>query len=161
MTVRIQPSKVNAGVPEITDYDVESSAEFVKGALMQLTSGEAEEHAGGTTVTGVLGIALDGTTAAGTASSPSGQVSVAIANRQTTFVGQCYDAGAPITDASAVTVGDVYGLIKHTNDVWYVDLDDTSNDLVKITKVILRDGPGQTDLVQFKFLESTLAIPVP
>lgn len=156
---RMQPAQVGAGVPEITDYDLDTAATFVKGALLAETSGAATEHAGGTTVTGVLGIALDGTTAAGTASSPSGQVSVAIANRRTKFVAQCYDAGAPITDASAVTVGDQYGLIKHTDDVWYVDLDDVANPLVEVVKVILRDGPNQTDLVLVKFLESTLAIP--
>lgn len=159
MSFRAQPSQVGSGVPEILDYPVESSAEFEKGALMALNSGEAEEHGGGTTVTGVLGISLDGTTAAGTAASPSGEVSVALANRMTRFVFQAYDAGAPITDASAVTVGDQYGLIKHTNNVWYVDLDDVAFPLVEVVKVIQPDGPGQTDLLLVKFLESTLEIP--
>ncbi len=159
MPFRAQPSQVGAGVPEILDYVPEATAVFEKGALMALNAGEAEEHAGGTTVTGVLGISLDGTTAAGVASSPSGESSVAIANRRTRFIFQAYDAGAPITDASAVAVNDIYGLIKHSDNVWYVDLDDTTNDLVQVVKVILPNGPNATDLLLVKFLESTLEIP--
>lgn len=154
---RIQPSRTPSGMtPEGFGYPPDSAATFAKGALVTLDAqGEVAEHAGGVTVIDVLGIAMEGC-AAGVSDNPSGDVEVAVANRETHFIGGAYDTGAPTEDVSAVILGETYGLIKHTDGVWYVDLDDTTNVLVQITKIIQETN---LNVLQFKFLESTLQQP--
>jgi hypothetical protein len=165
----MQPAQSpSGGVPEIFPFKPQSAVTFLKGnVLAKDASGDVAEHGLSTAVTGVVGVAVEGVVS-GVSDNPAkftgtdaigSEVNVAVANRLTRFAAPAYDGGAPVTtDAAinAVDIGDTYGIIKHTDDVHYIDLDDTTDVLVEVTKVV--PGQGLRFLV-VKFLESTLATP--
>jgi hypothetical protein len=155
MTVVMQPSRIPAGdAVNVQNYPPAAAADFKKGRVLGLNaSGEVIVHPLGGTVTGVLGIALEGTVAAGESSSPSGKVAVAKADRNQIFIGQLSDDGTVEPDVSQVDIGDEYG-IELIDGVAYVNINDTTNELVQII-----DRTEQLGLVLFKFIESALLAP--
>lgn len=153
MSIRFQPAKFggNTSVQGI-ELPIEATAEFTRGAVLALNAGEVEEHGGGATVTGILGVAGHGTEGAGDSTSPSGQAVVFKAHPGQMYMGQCLNDSSEVeTDLSALEVGDTYGIIKHTDDVWYIDLDDETNVVATIEKI-----DDDLDIVLFKFLDSAV-----
>lgn len=153
MAIRFQVARLPAGKsPNVQSYPIDSAASFTRGAVLALDAqGEVTEHAGGATVTGILGVALQGTSAAGTPDFGD-EIQVAIADRNQIFMGQLINAGT-IQTASDATIGDTYGVIE-VSDEWYVDEADTTNVVVEIV-----DTDDDLNVVFFKFIESALAQP--
>ena len=159
--VRIQAARRASGPPEIRHFKPKSDATFTAGALVARgTSADAElivEHAGGATVTGIIGIAMVGVesgvpeakggTAYGT------EVPIYIPNSDQIFSGLMQDASG-IEIPTENNVGRSYGLVKLAADkIWYVDETDTSNNHVTVV-----DFDLGTNLVFFKFLASAVSI---
>lgn len=155
MTVRMQPSRIPAGdAVNVQNYPPAAAADFVKGRVLGRDgSGNLIVHPLGATVTGVLGVALEGTVAAGESSNPSGEVGVAKADRNQIFIGPASDDGTPTTDLSGVDIGDQYEL-ENINGVTHVNIAASTNELVQII-----DKSQELGLLFFKFLESTLIEP--
>lgn len=158
MAESFRPARSNLGAFEVEELEVESTAEIDIGAPLQRNDSDAsvvEEHAGGDTVTGIIGVALQGTSAAGTPDF-GGKVQVAKASQQTAFIGRVLDTGAD-PDAVATVAGDgtylgnEYGMIK-SGDVWYVDEDDTTD----VVLTVIKELP-ERNAVLFKFLASAIA----
>jgi hypothetical protein len=157
----IQPSKIAGSgglVPNVFNLAAEAAENFPQGTPMRVRSADGllEEHPLLTTVIDIYGFSLEGVNA-GSYDNPSGKVAVAKADRNTEFVSKARTSGAYATDLSAVYVGNTYGLIKvgtGQSAVFAVDLDDTTNVVVQITKV-----DDTLDLVWWKVLESALQEP--
>ncbi len=151
--IYFQPSR-REGPPEILHYEPESSATIALGEPVQRNSSDPElieAHAGGATVTGILGTAL-GTADAGEV--PFGStVQVAIARRDTLWLGQVYDvsAGAVATAAKATHEGNEYGMVEPTAGEWYVDEEDTSNVVLRVVRVL-----PQINAVLFRWIGSAI-----
>lgn len=153
MAIRFQPAKFPRGeAPDVQEITPGSTATFLRGAPVALSSGELIEHAGATTVTGIVGVALHGCDT-GVSDSPSGQVAVAKAAHGQVYIGQCISSSAVVTDlaGASVAIGDQYGMLKHTTDEWFVDLDDTTNVVLEISRF-----DDNLDIVWFKFLDSAI-----
>ena len=153
MARHIQPAKLNGlGAPEVMPYTPATGETWLIGAPIALTSGEAVEFAGTSTVTGLLGFALQGCTSA--VPDFDDVVEVAIASDQVEFFAQVYDVGGgavrDISDA-APTVGSQYGLIKVSSE-WYLDEDDTTHVVAEVTKILL-----ELNGVLFKVIASAQA----
>ena len=147
MPVRIQPSRFDhGGVPTVRGLVPTTGQSFYRGAPVTVTSGEAVEHAGGATVTGLYGFAMQDVVSA--VCDFGDEVQIAVANDATTFVGQMIASAAVVTDLSSILVGAQYGLLEASN-VWYVDYDDTSTVVVEIV-----DVDDNRNLVFFKVLAS-------
>lgn len=152
MPPRIQPSKFGQQkAPDSFQYTPNATLSVERGAVVTYDTGndELDEHAGGATVTGILGVTGHGCSS-GESDDPSGLVLVNKAKDQE-FVGPMLESAAIKTDLSDVSIGDQYGIIKHTDDIWYVDFDDTGDVVVQITKI-----DDDLDLVWFRFLESAI-----
>lgn len=137
--IPFQPS-AGSEPPEILHYTPTSSATLTIGEPVQRNSSDPEQieaHAGGATVTGILGTAM-GTVASGTVPHPGSKVMVAIANRKTLWLGQIYDVSesAVATAAVATHEGNTYGMVEPTAGEWYVDEEDTSNVVLRVVKVL-------------------------
>lgn len=149
-----QPSKLNGlGAPEVAEYAPQAAATFTLGAPLQRDASPefVEEHAGAATVTGILGVALQAC-AAGVADFGS-RIQVAKAEQNIEFLGQVINAGVIQAIAGDGThLGVAYGMLKHTDDTWYVDQADTTNVVLTVTKEL-----PQIDCVLFKFLASAIA----
>lgn len=155
MPVRFQPSRHPAGeVASVQGYTPASDQTIVKGDIVTYDNAadDLNEHGLATDVEDVLGVALEGAES-GTADSPSGEVAVAKATRDTVFMGQVVNSSAVVTDLSSISIGDQYGVVV-LDGIHYVDEEDTSNVLVQIV-----DIDDDIDVVWFKFLESTLQEP--
>lgn len=150
--VHFQPSRLNGlGAPEVTEENVQAAATFTIGAVLQRDAvpGDVEEHAGGATVTGIIGVALQAATSGVPAFGT--KVQVARAGPQIEFLGQLSNAGAVVTP-DAANLGVSYGIVKVTND-WYVDETDTTNVVLTVTKIM-----PEHQAVLFKFLASAIAL---
>lgn len=136
--IYFQPSRFGAA-PEIIHYQPTSSATLALGEPVQRNSGDPElieAHAGGATVTGILGTSM-GLVTSGVV--PYGStVQVAIARRDTLWLGQVYDvsASAVATAAAGTHEGNTYGMVEPTAGQWYVDEEDTSNVVLRVVKVL-------------------------
>jgi hypothetical protein len=151
--IYFQPS-AGSEPPEILHYTPESSATLTLGEPVQRNSSDPElieAHAGGATVTGILGTAL-GTVAAGVIPHVGTKVQVAIANRKTLWIGQVYDvsASAVATAAVATHEGVQFGMIE-AGGRWYVDEEDTSNVVLRVVRVHL-----QLNAVLFRWIGSAI-----
>lgn len=153
MSIRFQPSKFGTSpAPDTQGYTPHASNSLVRGAVVTFNSGtdRVDEHAGGGVVTGILGVAGCDVNS-GASDDPAGTLPVFKAKDQE-FVGSALTgASAVATDLSGVSITDQYGVIKHTDDEWYVDLGDTSDKVVQITKI-----DDDLNLVWFRFLESAI-----
>ncbi len=151
--IHLQPAKFggNTSVKGL-ELPIEATAEFTIGAVLALNAGEVEEHAGATTVTGILGVSGHGTEGAGDSESPSGECVVFKAHGGQVYLGQMIDTAVVKTDLSGIVVGVEYGIIKVGGD-WYVDFEDTTNVVLTIQKV-----DDNLDIVWFKFLDSAVVV---
>jgi hypothetical protein len=135
--IYFQPSQ-GSEPPEILHYTPEGSATLTLGEPVQRDSNPEliEAHAGGSTVTGILGTAL-GTCVSGAVPHPGSKVMVAIANRKTLWLGQVWDVSATAIATAAVATheGVEFGMVEASGR-WYVDEEDTSNVVLRVVKVL-------------------------
>lgn len=120
-------------------------------------SQELDEHALSTTVTGILGVSLDGVDS-GTADNPSGNVVYAYAGRMNVFMAALTNGSGVVQTPDAANVDVQYGLLKTGTglDAWFsVDEDDTTNVVAQVVgyDTHLNGGNG---IVFFKFIESAI-----
>ncbi len=157
MAIRIQPSRHPAG--EVALFDnrtIGSSEAFLRGTPIALSSGLAGEHAGGTTATGLYGFSTEDVVADLSLGANTTQVNIAVADRNTIFMGQLINAGTVVApDIANVDVQ--YGLIVEA-DEWFVDELEVTTLLVQITDFDLDIDIG---VVFFRVLEAALATPSP
>lgn len=153
MSIRMQPSKFGTSpAPNTQGYTPGAGETFLRGAVVTyvVASDDVDEHAGGGVVTLVLGIAAHDVTA-GVSDDVSGEVLVFKALDQE-FAGSALTAGSAVaTDLSGVSIGDVYGIVKHTDNEWYVDLGDVGNPVLTISKI-----DDNLNIVWFRFLLSAV-----
>lgn len=128
-------------------FKEEASQTYKLGAVLVLdaTTKDEVEEAAADPVANIAGIALSD--ASGTADTAQ---LVAIAEPGTEFIGVVQDAGV----LAVGNVGTNYGLVKDaTNNIWRVDLSDTTN--VNVTVTGLVDPAGDVNgRVRFQFLAS-------
>lgn len=154
--IHFQPAR-SSKVPEIREFPVESSATIALGAPLQrdgTNTDEVEEHAGGDTVTGIIGVALQGATA-GTPDFGE-KIQVAIASEDQEFLGQIRDSGGstwPTITNDGTYEGNEYGIIE-VNGNWFIDEDDTTDVVVRVTKEL--PGIGGSGAVLFKFIPTAI-----
>jgi len=153
---RIQPSRRASGPPEYKQFAIQAAATFPQGAPLQRDTVESdiEEHAGGSTVTGIIGVAMFGVSS-GVPAAKGGiaygtTLTVAIANGDTEFVGMLINS-TTIQTPAAGNDGTNYGLVKVSGE-WYVDEADTTNVHVTVTGF-----DANRKLVFFKFLASAVS----
>jgi hypothetical protein len=153
MSIRLQPSKFGSvgGFPEGQNFTADAALTCLRGAVLRyLPAGDdVAEHPGTTTVVDILGVALCDVTA-GVSDDPAGTVPVALAT-DVVFCGQMIESAAVKTDLSDVSIGDDYGIIKHTDNEWYIDFGDTTDVVARITKI-----DDDLNLVWFRFLASAI-----
>ncbi len=153
MPIQIQPSRFpSAEVPSVDNRGIVAAQTFNRGAPIQLSSGNAQEHPGGATVTGIYGFSLEDVDNGASSGANSTQVAIAIADHDTWFMGQLDNAGAVVAPDSGNLDTD-YGLIK-TGDDWFVDETDTTNVVVTV-----RDFDVDLNVVWFTVLPSAGANP--
>ena len=130
----ISPSRRGSGAFEVREFFPDGSSTFRIGAPVARDSDPEEitEHAGGATVTGLLGFAMQDVTSGVCAFGTNCQV--AIANADTEFIGQLINVATIVTPAAGTHLGVDYGLLKVSNE-WYVDTQDESNIHVTVTAV--------------------------
>ena len=153
----IQASQfAEAPSPVVANDPIVAAQTFKKGAPLTLNAGAVQEHAGGSTVTGLYGFALFGATSGAPSGGFGSTMGVSRATRTTVFSGEMLTGGAggtKKTDLSAVTKDQRYGLIKSSAGDWYVDFDDTTDVMVEIVGKDPKNG-----IVLFKVIESALQI---
>jgi hypothetical protein len=131
----------------------EGAQTFKLGSPVRLVSGLVEEHPGTTTVTGILGFAAQAVTGGVPETVDDGQVTIDLADGVTVFGGQCVNGNDTVlTDLSSIAVGTRYGLLKRSDGFWAVDIADTTNVVVQITKVV-----QELNQVEFQVIQSARA----
>jgi len=154
MSIKFKPSRTTLSAFEVRNALPESSATFVVGAPLQrdnTNTDEIEEHAGGATVTGIIGVAGAPVTS-GTPEFRSDALYYA-ANQQTEFVGQVISSGTvqTISTTPGTYEGNEYGMVKSGSD-WYVDAADITNVHLTVTKEM-----PEINAVLFKFLATAIS----
>ena len=154
--IRFQPSRRASGPPEYKEFAIQAAATFPSGAPMQRDTvpADIEEHAGSGTTTGIIGVAMFGASSGVPAAKGSTgfgtKMIVAIANRDTEFVGTMINASVVQTPVAANN-GVSYGFIKDGGE-WYVDEGDTGAQVLTITGI-----DANRKLVFFKFLDASVS----
>jgi hypothetical protein len=136
--IYFQPSE-GSEPPEILHYLPDEAATLTLGEPVARDGSDPEKivaHAGGATVTGILGTAL-GTVAAGVMPHPGTKVMVAIANRKTLWLGQIWDVSetAIATVSAGTHEGVEFGMVEASGR-WYVDEEDESNVVLRVMRVL-------------------------
>lgn len=158
MSIRIQPAQHPHGeVAWVEGMTPEASLTCIRGNAIKIDGdGEAIIHPLLTTVDDFYGIALCDVTA-GVSDSPSGELQVARCTTDQVFCGQVVAGGVDVdvvlTDLSGLDIGDAYGLIINTAGEHMVDFSDTTNVVLRITKI-----DDDLDLVWFQFLAAAVVI---
>lgn len=155
--IRFQPSRRSGGAPEVKEFDIQSSASFPDGAPMQRDTVESdieEWDPSGNNVTGVIGVSMFGVSS-GVPAAKGGtafgtKVLVAIANRDTEFVGTMIN-GTTIQTPNSENDGTEYSVLKVSGE-WYVDEGDTSDVVLTITGF-----DANRKIVFFKFIDSAVS----
>jgi hypothetical protein len=157
MAIRIQPSRHPQGEVALFDNrDIVAAEAFLRGTPIALSSGEAEEHAGGTTVVGLYGFCTEDVEAGLSLGANTAQVNIAVADRSTIFMGQLISSSTVVApDIDNVDIK--YGLVVEA-DEWFVDEADTTNVMVQVVDFDLDIDDG---VVFFRVLEAALATPTP
>ena len=144
----IQPSRMpNGEAPPVENRGMAAAQTFTKGAPLSIAAGVVSLHAGGATVTGLHGFALEGATASVSDGANSTQVALSRADGTVEFVGQLINATV-IQTPNLANVNVEYGIIIDGTD-WYVDEADITDVVVKIT-----DFDAALQLVWFVVLPS-------
>ena len=153
MSIRMQPSRFGTSpAPNVQGYTPGAGQTYLRGAVVTyvVASDDVDEHAGGAVVTLVLGVSAHDVTA-GVSDDVSGNVTVYKALDQE-FAGSVLTAASAVaTDLSGVSIGDTFGIIKHTDNEWYVDLGDTGDVVLTISKI-----DDNLNIVWFRFLLSAV-----
>lgn len=155
--IRFQPSRRSGGAPEVKEFDIQSSASFPDGAPMQRDTVESdieEWDPSGNNVTGVIGVSMFGVSS-GVPAAKGGtafgtKVLVAIANRDTEFVGTMIN-GTTIQTPNSGNNGTEYSVLKVSGE-WYVDEGDTSDVVLTVTGF-----DANRKVVFFKFIDSAVS----
>jgi hypothetical protein len=153
---RFQPSRRSSGPPEAKEFTIQGSATFPHGAPMQRDTVEAEieEHAGGSTVTGIIGVSMfgasSGVPAAKGSTAYGTKMMVAIAQQDIEFAGTMINS-TTIQTPNSGNDGTEYGMVKVSGE-WYVDEADTSNVVLTVTGF-----DANLKIVWFKFLASAIS----
>ena len=154
--VRFKPARTNLSAFEVRNALPEGTATIAIGAPLQRNSSntdQLEEHAGTSTVTGIVGVSGVIVTA-GTPVFRSDMLYY-VATKDIEFVGQVYDVSASAVATVSTTPGtyegNTYGFVKISGN-WYVDEEDTSNVVLTVTKEM-----PQMNAVLFKFIESAVS----
>lgn len=152
MPFQMQPARQLGSAGDVPDVAtlLSGALSASKGQLIKNSSGTAIIHPLSTNVLLVYGVTLEADVS-GTSDGPDSSIlHIARADVRTEFLSKCVTSSVIETDLSSVDVGDTYGIITVSSQD-YVDLSDTSNVLVKITKV-----DDELDVVWFTFIPSTL-----
>jgi hypothetical protein len=159
MPFRMQPARFpNGGFPECDDRTPNATESWNVGTPVtwDTVNSDLDAHALGATVTNILGVSLEGTTA-GAPDNPSGKVGVALAGRSNVFTAKLTNGTAtPVTPAVS-DIGDELGIQKNGTgrDAWYsVDRSLTVNTHVEVIGI-----DTERDVVFFKFKESAIQQP--
>lgn len=170
--VGFAPIRRAGGVPVVRSEKYKDAEAIIKGSLLQLdANGElivapADPVIG---AGGVYGVALEG---AGTklnygepfasqtvhATGRVQEVSVAVLSREQEFVCRGVNGGTDPVTPLQTHIGEIYGVAMAVGGVWYMDIADTTNDVVVVTGIIPAQG-GQIGLFIVKFLEAVFQIP--
>lgn len=164
MPFPIRPAYTDGvGTPVIRQYQRGSGTAWtVIGAPVGIASGVIDEHAGVSTVTGILGfaMALPGTSPGYNAANSNivlqvansaNWVPVAIATRSTVFLGTLTNGVTTTLSTPALANLRTYGIVKQSAGDWTVDSSDTTDVVVR---VVAFDAANK--LVWFKVIESAL-----
>lgn len=125
-------------------YFLEGAAQtFKAGHIVVLSAGKVVKGASDPTASTVLGIAAEAATGV-----TDSKIGVILAHEDGEFLGNVQDTGA----LALANIGTAYGVVLDaTNDIFRVDLSDTTNTRVRVTELI--DAVGDVNgLVVFKFL---------
>lgn len=151
----MQPAQhLSGNFIEGTDRASGSDQTYPRGTPVTWDTGskELDEHGGGSTVTNILGVSLEGTVA-GVEDNPSGRVNLALASRLNVFVAKLTNNAGVVQTPDTANINVEYGMVK-TGTVWSVDESDTTD---KVLEVIGIDT--ERDVVYFKFIESAIQQP--
>lgn len=152
--LHFQPARLGGlGAPEVEGMTPTATASFPLGAPLQRNSGNpdtVEEHAGGATVTGLIGIAAQPSTSG--VPGFGSQVEVFRVTDQISVLGQVHSSAAIATVAGDGTyLGNQYGMLKFNGD-WVIDADDVTN----VVATVVKEMP-EINAVLFKFISSVIA----
>lgn len=159
MPFRMQPARAASGRwPEADERTPGSDQTYPAGVPVTFAtaSQELDEHAGGATVTDILGVSLEGVVA-GVAKNPSRTVSVAFATRHNIFMAKLTDGAGAVQTADAANINVAYGILKNGTGLdqwWSVDEADTTNVVVEVIGI-----DTERNIVFFKFIESAIQQP--
>jgi len=152
----MQPAKFpNGGWPEANAYTPATDQTFSRGTPVtwDASAQTLDEHAGSTTVTNILGIAMSGVTTTAV-DDPSGKVDVAFALHPTIFMAKLVGSTGTIQTVATSNIGVLYGILKVStlrNAWWGVDEDDTTNVVCEVIDIDV-----DRNLVYFRFIDSAV-----
>lgn len=86
------------------------------------------------------------------------EVSVALADRATTFSGRAVNGGTDPVVPTQSHIGEQYGLVKTAGGDWVIDIAETTTKCVEIVDIVPAEG-GAAGFFLFKFLEAVMARP--
>lgn len=162
-TFHFRPAYVEgSGTPLVRHLPVKSAEDIRKGTVLALDTGEMAEHAGGSTVTGIIGVALAATESGAGYNMANEDDTVFVAGRSNTvpyavatdnqvFVGVLTNGNTTTVTTPAAANLRTYGIIKLTEEVWTVDISDTTDVVVRVIKF---DAVNKR--VWFKFIPSAI-----
>lgn len=159
MPFRMQPTRFpSGGWPESYARPPGSDQLYPKGTVVtwDAANGELDEHGGGTTVTNIAGVSLDGCSATGVAADPSGDVSFTFAGSQQYFVAKLTNGSGTVQTADVNNIGVQYGILKNGSGLaawWSVDEADTTNVVVEVV-----DIDTERNVVIFRFIDSAIQV---
>jgi hypothetical protein len=147
-----QPSQ-SQEAPVIAQMTPTNAATLTLGEPVQRNSGDPElieAHAGGATVTGIVGVALGAVTSGVPAFGST--VPVALATRNVLMLGQIWDVseGVVATASLATHEGVQFGMIEQSNR-WYVDEEDVTHVVLRVVKVL-----PEINAVLFRWIGSAI-----
>jgi hypothetical protein len=148
-----QPARKAEGSCEVRQMTPTASASITNGAPVQRNATDPEkieEATGGATVTGIIGVAI----AAAVSGTPEfgDTIPVAIASQDQEFLGQIWDVsgGVVALPVKATHEGVEFGVVEISTR-WYVDEEDTTDHVVRVTKVF-----PEIYAVLFKFISTAI-----
>lgn len=157
MPFRMQPARFPlGGYPEGSERTPGSDQLYPPGTPVTFDTGsqELDEHAGGATVTDVLGVSFSGCASTGVADDPSGKVVYASAARGNIFVAKLTNGAGTVQTPDEANLDVSYGILKNgagLDQWWSVDESDAVNVVVQVVGI-----DTERDLVFFKFIESAI-----
>lgn len=153
MTLYAWPARQDGSagdVPDVINRPVNGTESFKKGTVLQTTSGDFTEAAGGAT-SGLHSVAME-EAVDGEPSNPTDELTAARINRQTIFAFPVSVGGSISEDVAAnVNVGDTGDLIV-VGDVHAFDADSAASAAMEVEEIW-----DEKNVVLVKFLDSVIA----